>query len=546
MVCACAAMAVIAVAGDTHLAIGGAMLRRQGVGRLAALAAASLVLRVILGIRRTSPRERLGETTAAVFRLTALTILASDLGLVLGHLVMACGGLDSAGYLGSARLFLSGLLTDYAPIGLSLPFPNATAAAAPLGFVPAATPFFIAPRFPPGLPLVMAAGMALGGRTAPFFVAPALAVGAVAVTYVMARRTAGSTAAALAAVMIATGPVFLNMALQPMSDVPATFWVALAGFFLWRPSPRPIIGALAIGMAILTRPPLALTALALGLTTTWPDRRRALLFTGLTAAFVVALLALQSHIYGQALTSSYGSARQLFTLSALGPQLALHGKWLLVVHTPLLVLLFAVGAVASPHLAYRAGTVFVATAAPYLIYAPRFEDWEILRFLLPGLPFVFIVCASGVVWLAKGDRHALRAQMVATVLAAMISVGSYAFLSDHHVFDMHVHEMKYPLVGEWFAKNTPRNAVAIAALHSGSLRFYGNRAVLRIEALPDGMLLETVRSLQRAAYVPYLVIEQGDEYEELARRFHPDAIGSLTVTPEARIRGVQILRLQAR
>jgi hypothetical protein len=392
----------------------------------------------------------------------------------------------------------------------------------------------------------MAAGMALAGRTAPFFVAPALAVGTVAVTYVMARRTADSTVATLAAVMIATGPVFLNMALQPMSDVPATFWVALAGFFLWRPSPRPIIGALAIGMAILTRPPLAVTALALGLTTTWPDRRRALLFTGLTAAFVGALLALQSHIYGQALTSGYGSAGQLFTLSALGPQLALHGRWLLVVHTPLLALLFAAGAVANPRLAYRAGIVFVATAAPYLIYAPRFEDWEILRFLLPGLPFVFLACASGVVWLAAGHGHALRAQMVSTVLSAMIAVGSYAFLSDHHVFDMHVHEMKYRLVGEWFATNTPPNAVAIAALHSGSLRFYADRAVLRIEAVPDGMLLETVRSLQHAGYVPYAVLEQGDEYEDLERRFHPAASGPLTITPEARVRGVQMLRLEAR
>jgi hypothetical protein len=60
------------------------------------------------------------------------------------------------------------------------------------------------------------------------------------------------------------------------------------------------------------------------------------------------------------------------------------------------------------------------------------------------------------------------------------------------------------------------------------------------------MLLETVRSLQRAAYVPYAVLEQGDELEALERRFHPGAIESLTIAPETRIRGVYILRLEAR
>ena len=546
VVCAFAAILVVGVAGPADIAIPGMVLRLRGIGRLAAIAAAALLLRVALGLRRTSRHEWLSETAATVFRVTVLTILVSDLGLVLGHLVMACGGLDSAGYLGSARLFLSGRLTAYQPVARVLPFVNATTAVAPLGFVASATPYFIAPRFPPGLPLVMATGTLLGGRAAPFFVAPALGIGLVTLTYVMTRRMAGSTTAALGAVMVATDPVFIHMTLQPMSDVPATFWVVLAGFLLWRPAPRPVFGGLAAGLAILTRPPLVLAAVAIALMTKWSDRRRPLLFACVTGVFVVALMALQSHIYGHALTSGYGSAGQLFTLSALRTQLALYGKWLLVVHTPLLVLLFAAGARANPRLAWRAGAVFMATAAPYLVYAPRFEDWEILRFLLPTLPFVFISCASGVVWLANGINHPLRAHIVATVVAIAIAAGSYAFLLDHSTFDLHVSEMKYPLVGEWFARNTPQNAVAISALHSGSLRFYSDRATLRMEALPEGALLETVNALQRAAYVPYVVLEQGDEYEEFEHRFHPDAIGSLTITPEARIRGVQVLRLATR
>ena len=545
LVCGAAAIVVVAVAGDTRIPIPGLAMRLRGIGRSLPIASAALLTRVALGMQSTPRREWLRATAPVVWRLTVGTVLLSSLGLVLGHLVMACGGLDSAGYLGSARLFLSGHLTEYQPIARLLPFANATAAAAPLGMVPAATPLFIAPRFPPGLPLVMAGTLAVGGRAAPFFVAPALGAGLVAVTYLLARRMAGPVAAALAAVMVASDPACLDMALQPMSDVPATFWLVLAAFFLWRPQPRSTLGAIAAGMAILTRPPLALAAAALAATTMWPDWRRPVIFASITAVFLAALLALQAHLYGHALTSGYGTAGELFTFAGLGAQLALHAKWMVVVHTPLLLLLFAAGAAARPRLAARAAAVFAATAVPYLAYAPRYEDWEIIRFLLPGIPFLLMVCAAGVVWLT-GDEHPVRTRIAATVAAAAIAAGGYAFAAAHRVFDLQNQEMKYPLVADWFAKNTPSNAVAIAALHSGSLHVYTGRAVVRAEAIPDAALADTIRALQRGGYVPYSLLESGDEYEAFERRLSSSAAASIAETPEARIRGVQVTRLSAR
>jgi hypothetical protein len=544
-VCIFAAIVVAAVA-DTRPPLPGAVRRVLTLWPALAIAVAACALRLRLGIRGTANRSWRTELTALLCRLTIVTILAADLALVLGNLVVACGGLDSAGYVGSARLFLSGRLVEYQPIARALPFADATDAVAPLGFVPAASPYFIAPRFPPGLPLVMAASMAIGGSLAPFFVAPAFAAATVAIVFVMTRRTVGSIAAALAAVMVATGPVFLDLSLQPMSDVPATFWLTLAGFLLWRPTPRPALGALAAGMAILTRPPLAVAVVALGVVTRWPDTRRPLMFAGITSAFVVGLLALHAHIFGHPLASGYGSPGQLFTLSALAEQAVLHGKWLLVVYTPLLAVFFAIGARARPRLAWQAAVVFAATAAPYLIYAPRFDHWETSRFLLPGLPFVLIVCASGVTWLVKSDTRPLRAQAATAMAAAAIATASYWFTASHHVFDLEIQEMRYRMVGEWFAKNTPPNAVAIAALHSGSLRIYSGRTTLRVDGIPDGMLLDTLRSLQNAGYVPYAVLEAGGEYEAYARRFRPNTIPALVITPEAMIRGVQIFRLTAR
>ena len=545
VVCFAAAIVAAAVA-DTRPPLPAAVERALTLWPAVAIAVAALAIRVRLGVTRTGSGSWARETADVLCRVTILTILAADLGLVLGNLVIACGGLDSAGYVGSARLFLAGRLVEYQPIVRVLPFADATAAAAPLGFVPAATPEFIAPRFPPGLPLVMAASMAIGGRIAPFFLPPVFAAATVAIVFVMTRRMAGGLTAGLAAVMVATGPVFLDLSLQPMSDVPATFWLTAAGFLLWRPAPRPALGALAAGMAILTRPPLALAVIAAGAVTAWPDRRRAVTFAGIVALFVGGLLALHARIFGHALASGYGSPGQVFTFSALAEQTMLHVKWLLVVYTPLLVLLFAAGARARRRLAGQAAIVFVATAVPYLIYAPRFDSWETSRFLLPGLPFVLMVCACGVTWLAKSDTRPVRARLVTALAAVGCAAASFWFTSTHHVFDLDVQEMKYAAVGNWFAKNTPPNAVAIASLHSGSLRIYSDRVTLRMEAIPGDLLLDTVRSLQRASYVPYVVLEGGDEYEDYVRRFRPDGIPALAVVPETRIRGVLILRLTAR
>src|SRR3954469_11296595 len=129
------------------------------------------------------------NTAKACFWLTIAVILMIDLRLVITHVVTACGGLDSAGYVGSARLLLSGHLMQYEPIARVLPFPNPPPAAAPLGFVPAGQPYFISPRFPPGLPLLMAITLAVGGLLGPFVIAPALAIATVWLVFRFARRT---------------------------------------------------------------------------------------------------------------------------------------------------------------------------------------------------------------------------------------------------------------------------------------------------------------------------------------------------------------------
>jgi len=376
-------------------------------------------------------------------------------------------------------------------------------------------------------------------------VAPVLAIATVWLVFRFAYRVTDPVTAGLAAAMTAALPIFFDLGLQPMSDVPATFWVVLSASLLWRERPQAAAAALSAGLAILTRPPLLLAAIALGATTRWTSRRGAVTYAALIAVATAIFLGLQRHLYGHALASGYGTAGQLFTFSVLPHNLWFYGRALLVICTPALPALFAVGAVADRPLGVRAGAVFLAVAAPYLVYAPPFEDWQISRFLLPGLPLVVVVCAKGIVALARAGSHHTRAYVVATIAAIVCAAGSYAFLQGQRVFDLALQEQRYRLVGERFGARTPPNAVAISSIHSGSLRIYAGRPTVRAELIPDGALVTTVSALERAGYVPYLALEQ-DEYEAFNRRFDPLADAALDVVPEDRVRGVTFLRLRVK
>lgn len=535
----------VAVTGVVHVALPGLVLRARSASRPFAIGSIAVGMRLALAMRAAGT-ARLDDAARAVYRIVLTTALSSALILVAANRVTSCGGLDSAGYLGAARLFLSGKIIEPQPVARVLPFPEATAASAPLGFVASAVPFHVAPRFPPGLPLIMAVALVLAGDAAPFLVPSALAIGCVLLVYAMTRRLAADPAAALAATFTAVSPVFLGMAIQPMSDVPATFWIVLAAFLLWRSPMRPSTAGVAAGMAVLTRPPLIIVCAVLMMTTHWRERRQAVTFMLVTGVAVAVLLLLQWRMYGNAFTSGYGPSRDLFTLSTLGTNVANHAAWLLIAQTPLLVVLFALGWWYAPRLGMRALAVFAATAAPYLVYAPIFDDWEILRFLLPGLPFVLMVCACGVAGVCRSAAHPRLFRVVVSALVLAAAASSYSFLSRQNVFARREQEQRYLLVGEWFARNTPTNAVVIGSLHTGSVHYYSSRATLRFDVLAQGRLADALAALQRAGYVPYLALEQGDEIESFQDRFHPDAIRNLDVQPRTRIRGVYIALLNLR
>ena len=183
----------------------------------------------------------------------------------------AAGGSDSSCYVLQAEAFAHGRAALERPSAL---LPGAPAAVfAPTGFVPSPRGAHDAvPICGPGLALAMAPAV-LVGRDAVFLLVPAFAALAVWLTFAFGRQLDDAVTGAAAAVLVATSPIFLYQAVQPMSDVPAMA-LTLATFTLARrhAAAAGACASLALLMRVNLAPVVLLAVIAL------PDRRALLQF----------------------------------------------------------------------------------------------------------------------------------------------------------------------------------------------------------------------------------------------------------------------------
>ena len=181
----------ILITGGGQISLGGLTLSAHDWRRPASLAA---VLLIVGGVRarrawaRSTWLDR-AAADAALFTLATITLVMNSLWWF--YLVKACGGLDSHGYVSAAELLTTGHLSVTQPIAAWLPFPGAIDAATPLGWVPALAGPESVPRYPLGLPLVMALFREIGGAGAVFYVSPVLASATLVLTYFIVRRAGG-------------------------------------------------------------------------------------------------------------------------------------------------------------------------------------------------------------------------------------------------------------------------------------------------------------------------------------------------------------------
>jgi hypothetical protein len=535
-----AVLLLLASIGGFDVAWGPLSLRVNDFDRPIIVLVASTALQAQL-LRRARPDERLSRVIperAAVQGLVAL-LLAAGATYVHVH-VRSCGGLDSYGYVSAASLVAEGRLIEPQPLARLLPFPEASRAATPLAYVVAPDGESRAPRFPLGLPLVMAVFKVFGPE-GPFFAPLTMAVLTLLVVFLLARQAESPRAGLFAAAIVAVDPVFVDLAIQPMSDVPAACWLLIAVWLRVVESRWPVLAGVAAGMAFLTRPALITAVVALfGLTA---RRSRDTWWFGATLAMALLVQAvLNVTLYGGVWSSGYGRAAEIFVPARLAAAATNIVTWVTYVHTPIfwIAWIASLWVMSGRRWVWQVSGVAVACALPYLLYIV-YDDWESTRFLLPGIVLVLVVASCGVERIVSRTMPAWRG-LALLALALACAFASHRFLGRHQVFDLARGEAKYPLVGAWVRDRTPARAVVLASLHSGSIRYYAGRETVRWDEIPPGALRATLKSLQEAGRGVYLALDAPSEPDAFDLRFRAE-LGAIEMAAVGRVREVSFFRL---
>jgi hypothetical protein len=86
-------------------------------------------------------------------------------------------------------------------------------------------------------------------------------------------------------------------------------------------------------------------------------------------------------------------------------------------------------------------------------------------------------------------------------------------------------EQKYADVGRFVSTQLPANAIVLADLHSGSVRYYSGRTTIRYEWLDPEWLDRAMTYLAMSGFEPYLVLENSE-----VPRFRARFAGQTSVT----------------
>jgi hypothetical protein len=443
----------------------------------------------------------------------------------------AAGGSDSSGYLSQAQLLSRGRLVDQHPVHPEFTWPDVPATLAPLGYVPGRADGLLSPSYPPGLPLLMAPLAAIDPR-AVFLVVPLSAIAAVWLCWRLGAALGESAAGGFAACLLASSPTFLYHAIQPMSDVPVTVcWTA--ALLLGRRPERwgSAAAGLAASLAVLIRPnlaPLVLFVVASSATAgAGGGAARGLVCALSFVPGLATLGAIQAVRYGSPLASGYGAFDYLFSPGNVLPNIDRYSGWLTSTHTPFIwVWLFAPLWLrgAGPRvrrlgwICWGFSIAVIAAYLPYAVFNP--EEWFYTRFLLPAFPAMVVLGFA--VTLAVTRRFVRHPELLVALLAAGLVVFGVVRAASAGVFELAAAERRYPAVAAFVRDGLPTDAFVLADQHSGSIRYYAGRPILRWQLLHPASLGDAVDALRRAGYTPFVVL---DAHEEPAfrERFGPSS-----------------------
>ncbi|HEX6973178.1 MAG TPA: hypothetical protein VF147_02190 [Vicinamibacterales bacterium] len=431
----------------------------------------------------------------------------------------AVGGADSYGYAGQAKLFAQGRLVDRVPLSPAFTWPDAETTLRPLGFTQGRAPGEISPIYPPGLPMMLAPLMWFGER-AIYLVVPAFGLSLVWGTYRVGVHLGDPLAGGVASLLVSASPTFLFQLVQPMSDVPAAAcWLGALLLGARATSIASLGAGVMTALAILIRPNLAPLAILVAIPLLRPRAGIVPRLSAFAAPLVAGVLLLgwiQAVRYGSPLASGYGTLGDAFALANIAPNLARYPAWLTTTHTPFLWLWLLAPAWFARRPAVRpfALVIFMFVVAvwcaylPYVYFQP--DEWFYTRFLLPALPLMLVFAT--VVALSVLRRLPTLFRPVAVVcLATALCIALIGSASKHGAFEMRAQEQKYPRAGAYVRDELPQGAFVFAMQHSGSIRYYADRATIRWDMLDANSLDACIATLRALGHEPFAVVDKGED-----------------------------------
>jgi hypothetical protein len=523
----------------------------------------ALVFLVLHGVKVGRP-ELTRETLSAVRRSARAPVLVGAVAVAItafgatwtSH---AGGGSDSYGYVSQADLWLSGQLKTPQPFAVGVPWPLGPLTFVPIGYRLSDGGHSIAPQYAPGLPMLMAVAKRVAGQCAIFWVVPLSAALLTVATFGIGRRLSSGAVGLVAALLIATSPIVLIMLVNPMSDIPAAAFWALATYLVLRQgATAAFLAGLSAAVAVLIRPNLITVAAAFGLWLLWsawvarkdserldshhrPTLLRRLFpvvafILGITPA-IVTIAVINTSLYGSTTTFGYGNLDPLFSRAYILANLRHWTAWVQASQTPLA---FAGLAALFMPLKWlwrtetaRRGSVLLAliacaAMASYAAYFP-YDGWWFLRFLLPMWPALSVGMAIVLARVAA-LRHPWTAIGIALVVACL-GLHGLADATTRGVFVAQGLEQRYATVGQLVRDITPEGSVVFAGQHSGTLRYYGGRLTLRFDLLDAGWLDRAAQWLASAGAHPYVLVEAWERDQFTARFGDRSPLGQLTGKP---------------
>jgi len=430
----------------------------------------------------------------------------------------ACGA-DSSGYMNNARLLdHASLIAPMRQVPGVDPQTLPSFTYVPLGFIPRADRVTMVPTYPMGLPLLLMAVAHVVGWNLTASVTMVLhALLGLWLVYLLGREFGLEAGWAwVGAMILAASPLYINMSLGVMSDVPALTWVTAGVLCAWKSRQRPwlaLIAGAAVSVAILDRPTNLFAFVPVGLALGVSIKRWLLLIVGGMpgAAFVCAV---NQAAYGHLFATGYAGQEQLLSSKYVAGTLLHYAIWLPALFTPMVVLCLGLPALGrrQPLQSALLAAWAVLVLGFYTFYPYTRESWWILRYILPAVPPLLVAALMVARALALRLKLTPRAWWLALAAVALFASG-LAWFRHFGLADINSGEGAYPESASWMVSHLPKNAVVFSVQTSGCLLYYTNFTVVRWETLSPAEF-ERIAAACSAAGLPVFASLHRLEVEE--------------------------------